>query len=120
MGVGQWKGTPNARLQTAQTPKYVTWYRDRRQVLYTGPMYQVYNTVLRQYPPDVFVTFSGGGNLFPATIHALGSAVVKVFPPPRRFPPCRYRKLMVENLHHGLHLVSRKSFRPLKSSPHLF
>ena len=47
-------------------------------------MYHVYNTVLRRYPPDAFAALRDGGNLFPATIHALGSAVVKVpLPPPR-------------------------------------
>ena len=50
----------------------------RPQVLYTGPMYQIYNAVLRQYPRGVFEWFAGRGNSFATTIHILVSAVVKI------------------------------------------
>jgi hypothetical protein len=48
------------------------------QVLYSGPMFQVYNTVLRQYPEAEFRQFQKGGNLFPTTIFVLESAVLKL------------------------------------------
>jgi hypothetical protein len=48
------------------------------QVLYTGPMFQIYNAILRRYPREVFERFEGGGNLFATTIHVLVSAVVKI------------------------------------------
>ncbi len=47
-------------------------------MLYTGPMFQVYNTVLRRAPPADFDRFRAGGNLFPTTIAALASAVAKL------------------------------------------
>jgi hypothetical protein len=47
-------------------------------VLYTGPMFQVYNTVLRRYPREVYEGFERGGNRFATTIHVLVSAVVKI------------------------------------------
>jgi hypothetical protein len=53
-------------------------------VLYTGPMFQVYNTILRQYPLDSFEVFKNGGNLFPTTIFVLVSAVQKL---------CRYTRI---------------------------
>ena len=39
---------------------------------------QVYNTCLRRFPSDSFLLFRDGGNLFPTTIFALVSAVVKI------------------------------------------
>jgi hypothetical protein len=33
-----------------------------RQVLYTGPMFQVYNTVLRRFPKAAYEGFERGGN----------------------------------------------------------
>jgi hypothetical protein len=48
------------------------------QVLYTGPMFQVYNTILRQFPKKEFVNFQQGGNLFSTTIFVLQSAVVRI------------------------------------------
>ena len=47
-------------------------------VLYTGPMFQVYNTILRQYPVDSFKVFKNGDNLFPTTIFVLVSAIQKL------------------------------------------
>ena len=41
-------------------------------------MFQVYNTVLRRYPMDVYKRFEAGGNRFATTIHVLVSAVVKI------------------------------------------
>jgi hypothetical protein len=32
------------------------------QVLYTGPMFQVYNTVLRRFPKAAYEGFERGGN----------------------------------------------------------
>jgi WD40 repeat protein len=47
-------------------------------VLYTGPMFQIYNTILRQYPKDKFAIFSDGDNLFSTSIFVLVSAVQKL------------------------------------------
>jgi WD40 repeat protein len=47
-------------------------------VLYTGPMFQIYNTILRQYPKDTFDIFSAGDNLFSTSIFVLVSAVQKL------------------------------------------
>jgi hypothetical protein len=54
-------------------------------VLYTGPLFQVYNTVLRRFPRPMFEVFEQAGNLFSTTIHVLVSAIQKVarvLPPP--------------------------------------
>ena len=48
------------------------------QVLYSGPMFQLYNTILRRFPAREYELFRGGGNLFPTTIFVLQSAVVKI------------------------------------------
>jgi hypothetical protein len=48
------------------------------QVLYSGPMFQMYNAILRRYPEEVFGQFEQGGNLFPTTIFVLQSAVLKI------------------------------------------
>jgi ankyrin repeat protein len=47
-------------------------------VLYTGPMYVVYNAILRQHPAAMYQQFNDGGNTFPTTIFVLVSAVTKV------------------------------------------
>jgi WD40 repeat protein len=47
-------------------------------VLYTGPMFQIYNTILRRYPEDKFLIFKDGDNLFSTTIFVLVSAVQKL------------------------------------------
>jgi ankyrin repeat protein len=47
-------------------------------VLYTGPMFQVYNIILRRYPEDKYTLFKEGGNTFATTIFVLVSAVTKV------------------------------------------
>ena len=46
--------------------------------MYTGPMYQVYNMILRRYPEQAYARHQAGGNLFSTTIHVLVSAVVKI------------------------------------------
>jgi len=47
-------------------------------VLYTGPMYLVYNAVLRQYPENVYEVFRKSGNTFSTTIFVLVSAIQKL------------------------------------------
>ena len=47
-------------------------------VLYTGPMFQVYNVILRRYPAEAYQLFKEGGNTFTTTIFVLVSAVTKV------------------------------------------
>ena len=47
-------------------------------VMYTGPMFQVYNTVLRKYPPDIYAELKSRDSLFPTTICVLVSAVQKI------------------------------------------
>ena len=47
-------------------------------VLYTGPMFQIYNTILRKHPEDKFAIFNDGDNLFSTTIFVLVSAVQKL------------------------------------------
>ena len=44
-------------------------------VMYTGPMFQLYNTVLRKYPPDKYTELKSKDSLFPTTICVLVSAV---------------------------------------------
>jgi hypothetical protein len=40
--------------------------------------WQVYNTILRRFPPEVYGKFAAGDNLYATTIHVLVSAVVKM------------------------------------------
>jgi WD40 repeat protein len=47
-------------------------------VLYTGPMFQIYNTILRRYPKENFELFEKGDNQFSTTIFVLVSAVQKL------------------------------------------
>jgi WD40 repeat protein len=47
-------------------------------VLYTGPMFQIYNTILRRYPKEKFELFEKGDNQFSTTIFVLVSAVQKL------------------------------------------
>ena len=47
-------------------------------VMYSGPMYVVYNAILRRFPPDVYQTFEQGKNMYPTTIFVLASAVQKL------------------------------------------
>jgi WD40 repeat protein len=47
-------------------------------VLYTGPMFQIYNTILRRYPAEKFELFEQGDNQFSTTIFVLVSAVQKL------------------------------------------
>jgi hypothetical protein len=73
---------PSPDPQCPLGPAWVTRGSDSepecRQVLYTGPMFQVYNAVLRRFPKEVYERFAGGGNRFATTIHVLVSAVVKI------------------------------------------
>ena len=64
-------GSASAHVRVITFP--VSW-----QVLYTGPMFQVYNTVLRRFPVAEFEAYLTGGNLFSTTIFVLVSAVVKI------------------------------------------
>jgi WD40 repeat protein/regulator of replication initiation timing len=47
-------------------------------VLYTGPMFQIYNTILRRHPKEKFELFEKGDNQFSTTIFVLVSAVQKL------------------------------------------
>ncbi len=47
-------------------------------VLYTGPMFVVYNGILRQYPKQLYEIFSQSDNRFSTTIFVLVSAVQKL------------------------------------------
>ncbi len=46
--------------------------------LFTGPMMQVYNLILRRYPIDQFQLFCDGSNLFATTIFVIVSAITKL------------------------------------------
>jgi len=47
-------------------------------ILYTGPMFSVYEMVLRQYPMNRYLDMKLGGNLFSTTIHVLASGIKKL------------------------------------------
>jgi 5-hydroxyisourate hydrolase-like protein (transthyretin family) len=47
-------------------------------VLYTGPMFVVYNGILRQYPKELHAVFAESDNRFSTTIFVLVSAVQKL------------------------------------------
>jgi hypothetical protein len=47
-------------------------------ILYSGPMFIIYNAALRQFPPNVFDTLKKHDNLFPTTIFVLASALQKL------------------------------------------
>lgn len=47
-------------------------------VLYSGPMFVIYNAVLRQYPENVYDVFRKSGNTFSTTIFVLVSAIQKL------------------------------------------
>jgi hypothetical protein len=56
---------------------------DISQVLYSGPMFQIYNTMLRQptegkFLFELFEAFQAKDNYFSTTIHVLVSATVKL------------------------------------------
>lgn len=46
--------------------------------LYSGPLYEIYNCMLRRYPLDRYKTLSGQGNTFSTTIFVLVSAIQKL------------------------------------------
>jgi hypothetical protein len=46
--------------------------------LYTGPMFEIYNCLLRRFPLDKYHAFSGQGNTFSTTIFVLVSAIQKL------------------------------------------
>jgi len=47
-------------------------------VLYTGPMYQIYNTILRKYPSKNYESMKAKDSLFSTTICVLVSAIQKL------------------------------------------
>jgi ankyrin repeat protein len=47
-------------------------------VMYTGPVFVLYNAVLRRFPADIYSVFKDGDNLFPTTIFVLVSAINKL------------------------------------------
>jgi hypothetical protein len=47
-------------------------------VMYTGPVFVLYNAVLRRFPPNIYSEFKDSGNLFPTTIFVLVSAISKL------------------------------------------
>lgn len=47
-------------------------------VLYTGPMFMLWNTILRKYPEDLFKKLELEESLFPTSIFVLMSAIQKV------------------------------------------
>ena len=47
-------------------------------VMYTGPLFLLYNAVLRRFPADIYEVFKSAGNLFPTTIFVLVSAINKL------------------------------------------
>jgi ankyrin repeat protein len=47
-------------------------------VLYTGPMFVIYNAILRRYPTEIYEDYVNARNLFPTTIFVLVSAVQKL------------------------------------------
>lgn len=47
-------------------------------ILYSGPMFVVYNSILRQFPSNVFEAFKVHANLFSTTIFVLASALQKL------------------------------------------
>jgi hypothetical protein len=47
-------------------------------LLYSGPMFEIYNAVLRQFPVDKFETFRAHNNTFSTTIFVLVSAIQKL------------------------------------------
>ncbi len=47
-------------------------------VMYTGPVFVLYNAVLRRFPADIYQVFKDGDNLFPTTIFVLVSAINKL------------------------------------------
>lgn len=47
-------------------------------ILYSGPMFIIYNGILRQFPQNIFGVFQKAQNLFPTTIFVLASALQKL------------------------------------------
>ena len=47
-------------------------------ILYTGPMFTVYNCILRRFPEQMYKVFEGSDNAFATTIFVLVSAVQKI------------------------------------------
>ena len=46
--------------------------------LYSGPLFEIYNSMLRQYPPEKYDAFHSQGNTFSTTIFVLVSAIQKL------------------------------------------
>mmetsp|Transcript_11745 Transcript_11745/g.26978 ORF Transcript_11745/g.26978 Transcript_11745/m.26978 type:complete len:844 (-) Transcript_11745:27-2558(-) len=97
----EWKLVTDLTYQKKEKPKVTARSKDRKLVsvdelmkrdcvaraklskdevvavnLYSGPMFYVYNTVLRRSPPDFYEQLQG--NCYPSTIHALVSALIKL------------------------------------------
>lgn len=47
-------------------------------VLYTGPMFMVYNSILRRFPASICNTYIDGNNTYTTTIHVLVSGCMKI------------------------------------------
>mmetsp|Transcript_42079 Transcript_42079/g.87924 ORF Transcript_42079/g.87924 Transcript_42079/m.87924 type:complete len:657 (-) Transcript_42079:439-2409(-) len=47
-------------------------------VLYTGPMFQLYNSILRRWPDQQYEEFRSQGNVYTTTIYVLVSAVLNL------------------------------------------
>lgn len=47
-------------------------------LMYTGPMFEIYNAILRRFPADKFEVFNRHGNTFSTTIFVLVSAIQKL------------------------------------------
>ena len=46
--------------------------------LYSGPLFEIYNSMLRRYPPEKYDAFHSQGNTFSTTIFVLVSAIQKL------------------------------------------
>jgi hypothetical protein len=46
--------------------------------LYSGPLFEIYNSMLRRYPPEKYDAFHSQGNTFATTIFVLVSAIQKL------------------------------------------
>mmetsp|Transcript_7274 Transcript_7274/g.25041 ORF Transcript_7274/g.25041 Transcript_7274/m.25041 type:complete len:485 (-) Transcript_7274:36-1490(-) len=97
----EWRLVTDPKYQKKEKPKITARSKDRKLVpveelmksdcvvranlsqeeviavnLYSGPMFYVYNTVLRRSPPAFYKQLEG--NNYPSTIHALVSALIKL------------------------------------------
>ena len=47
-------------------------------LIHSWSQFQIYNTILRRYPRDVYIKFEESDNLYSTTIYALASAVINI------------------------------------------